>query len=126
METNNNDAAAYISEGMIASIAKVCHQANKAWCESSGDTSQKDWHEAEEWQRDSAIKGVTFKLANPSAPHSAQHDAWMKDKVDAGWVYGEEKSAENKTHPCLVKYEELPIFQQKKDALFVAIVDALK
>lgn len=107
------------------SIAIVCHQANKAWCENHGDNSQKDWDEAEEWQRSSAIKGVEFKITNPTAPDSAQHDAWMKDKVDAGWVYGEIKDAEAKTHPCIVPFDQLPEFQQKKDKLFQAIVSAL-
>jgi hypothetical protein len=50
----------------------------------------------------------------------------MKDKLEAGWVWGPVKSSENKTHPCLVPFEELPEFQKKKDKLFCAIVDALK
>jgi len=107
-------------------IAKVCHQANKAWCEANGDTSQKDWDEAEQWQRDSAIAGVNFKLNNPDAGEDAQHNAWMKDKIDAGWKYGEIKDAEAKTHPCIVPFKNLPEFQQKKDVLFGAIVNALK
>jgi hypothetical protein len=32
---------------------------------------------AQQWQRDSAIKGVEFKLDNPDAGHDAQHNAWM-------------------------------------------------
>ncbi len=107
-------------------IAKVCHQANKAWCEKNGDWSQKDWDEAEAWQRESAVKGVEFKLNNPDAGHDAQHNAWMSDKVADGWVYGEKKDTEAKTHPCIVPFEQLPEFQQKKDALFCAIVDSLK
>lgn len=107
-------------------IAVACHEANKSWCESNGDYSQKHWNEAEQWQRDSALKGVEFKLNNPNAGDSAQHDAWSKDKIDAGWVYGTEKDAEKKTHPCLVPFNELPPLQQKKDKLFCAIVDALK
>jgi hypothetical protein len=31
--------------------------------------------------RDSAIKGVEFKLDNPDAGHDAQHNAWMADKT---------------------------------------------
>jgi hypothetical protein len=123
---NNSSGMAYISKDAILCIAKVCHQANKAWCETTGDNSQKDWNEAEEWQRDSAIKGVEYRLANPSAGKDAQHNAWMADKINNGWVYGEVKDAEAKTHPCIVPFEQLPEFQQKKDALFCAIVDALK
>lgn len=108
------------------SIAVVCHEANRAWCVGNADDSQKLWVEAEEWQRDSAIKGVLFRLENPDAKEDAQHNAWMKDKVDTGWVYGTIKDAEAKTHPCIVPFDQLPEFQQKKDKLFCAIVDALK
>lgn len=107
-------------------IAKACHEANRVWCQANGDASQKHWQDAEQWQRDSAIMGVEFRLANPDAKHDAQHNAWMDDKTKDGWVYGPVKDAEKKTHPCIVPFEELPVFQQKKDALFCAIVDSLK
>ncbi len=106
-------------------IAKVCHQANKAWCEVNGDNTQKEWDNAEEWQKESARRGVEFKINNPNAGDDAQHNAWMKDKVEAGWVYGEVKDAEAKTHPCIVPFNQLPKFQQAKDKLFCAIVEAL-
>lgn len=106
-------------------IAMACHQANKVWCEAHGDYSQKDWFEAEQWQRESAMKGVEFRRDNPGAGKDAQHNAWMDDKIKDGWKYGTEKDAEKKTHPCIVPFDQLPEFQQKKDALFCAIVDAL-
>ena len=110
----------------IEAIARVCHEANRAFCEANGDPNQQSWYDTHGWQRDSAIKGVQFRLDNPRAMHSAQHNAWMDDKINDGWVYGEVKDAEKKTHPCIVPYDQLPEFQQRKDALFVAIVDALK
>ncbi len=113
-------------ERKVLGIAVMCHEANKVWCEMNGDNSQKDWFDAEKWQRESAIKGVEYRITNYNGGPDAQHKAWMKDKVADGWVYGEVKDAEKKTHPCLVPFEELPEFQQKKDKLFVAIVDALK
>lgn len=107
-------------------IARMCHATNKAWCELYGDDSQKDWNDAEQWQRDSAIKGVEFRINNPEEGKDAQHNAWMADKVADGWAYGEVKDGEKKTHPCIVPFDQLPEFQQKKDVLFCAIVDALK
>ena len=107
-------------------IAKACHEANKVWCQANGDESQRHWDQAEQWQRDSAVKGVEFRVNNPESGEDAQHNAWMADKVNDGWVYGEVKDADAKTHPCIVPFNELPEFQQKKDALFCAIVDALK
>lgn len=110
----------------IVTIATICHQANKAWCEENGDFTQKDWNESPDWQKDSAINGVLFHIQNPGANDSASHDNWMKEKVETGWVYGAVKDAEKKTHPCIVPFEELPVVQQKKDKLFRAIVHALK
>ena len=113
-------------ENKVEFIAKACHEANRVWCQANGDDTQKHWQDAEQWQRDSAIKGVEFRLANPSSGKDAQHNAWMQDKINDGWVYGEKKDAEAKTHHCIVPFDQLPEFQQKKDALFCAIVDALK
>lgn len=113
-------------EVKILLIARTCHYANKAWCEANEDFSQKNWNESEDWQRMSAINGVKFRLDNPGLGESAQHNAWMHDKVVDGWVYGEFKDHYAKTHHCLVPFNELPEFQQKKDALFCAIVDTLK
>ena len=117
---------ALIEASRIMTIAAACHEANRVWCMSQGDYSQKHWSDAEEWQRESAIKGVEFRLNNPDAKEDAQHNAWMEDKIKDRWVYGKVKDTEKKTHPCLVPFEELPLFQQKKDRLFCAIVDALK
>ena len=111
---------------MIEFIAKACHEANRIWCQANGDYTQKNWEEAEQWQRDSAIAGVKFRLDNPDAGSDAQHNAWMQDKLKDGWVYGAEKDAEKKTHPCIVPFDDLPDFQKKKDKLFCSIVDALK
>lgn len=108
----------------IESIARVCHEANKGYCDSIGDYSQKSWIDAADWQLDSAIKGVSAALAGQSAEEL--HASWCNDKLAGGWKHGDVKDAEAKTHPCLVPYHELPVEQQKKDALFRAVVDALK
>lgn len=97
---------------------------NQAICETWGDYSQKDWDAAEQWQRDSAISGVKFRLDNPDATGKDQHDAWVSDKLADGWVFGDVKDPEAKTHPCIVEYERLPRHQQAKDSVFSAIVKA--
>lgn len=106
-------------------IARVCHEVNRALCVAFGDLSQKPWAEAEQWQRDSAIKGVEYAIANPDGPVSAQHDAWSADKVAEGWVYGPVKDATAKTHPCLVPFDDLPAEQKAKDHLFKAVVRSM-
>ena len=107
-------------------IARVCHQLNKAYCESIGDSSQLDWELSPEWQKESALLGVTFHINNSDAGDSASHDSWMKQKVDDGWVYGDIKNPDAKTHPCIVPFDDLPMEQQIKDKLFRQTVHALK
>lgn len=106
-------------------VAKICHEANKAYCQTIGDNSQPAWEDAPEWQQTSAIKGVEFCMANPNAPASANHDSWLEVKKAEGWKYGEVKDADKKEHPCYVPYDQLPREQQFKDALFKAIVGSL-
>ena len=107
-------------------IAKVCHEANKAYCESIGDFSQPSWEDATGWQQDSAIDGVKFHMANPESKPWDSHNNWMDEKLKSGWKFGPIKDPEKKEHPCLVAYELLPKEQQAKDALFIAIVRALE
>lgn len=111
----------------IIEIARVCHAANKSLCECMGDYTQDSWDKAEQWQRDSAIKGVAFALANPDATPADQHNAWIDDKLTNGWRYGPVKDANAlpPTHPCMMPYEKLPIEQRMKDHAFRAIVWAM-
>lgn len=109
----------------VLHVAVICHEANRALCEIMDDRSQRPWGEAEQWQRDSAIKGVEFTLANPDAPASANHDSWLAEKEQTGWKYGLVKNAETKEHPCMVPYDQLPPEQQAKDHLFKGIVSGL-
>jgi len=106
-------------------IARVCHEANRAYCAAIGDASQVPWADAPEWQRSSAVSGVKFCIANPDAPPSANHDSWLEEKRRTGWKYGPVKDPEKREHPCFVPYNELPEEQKAKDALFKAIVGAL-
>lgn len=115
------------TQAAIISIATMCHEVNRNWCILGGDFSQPAWADAPDWQKESAINGVRFHLENPDAKASASHDNWMKEKLEAGWEWGEVKDPNSKppTHPCICSFEELPQFQQVKDRLFRAVVHAI-
>jgi hypothetical protein len=118
-------AAVVVDDMTVEAIAVVAHEANRAYCEVIGDASQKSWHEAAQWQRDSARAGVRAALDGTARTPEAQHEAWAEHKRADGWVYGPEKSEAAKTHPCLVPYADLPVEQRRKDHLFRAVVQAL-
>lgn len=106
-------------------IAMIAHNVNRAYCLALGDDSQVDWDDAPDWQKRSALNGVKMIESNPDAGPSASHESWLKEKIDSGWVYGEVKDADEKTHPCCVPYDELPVEQKAKDFIFGAVVRQL-
>lgn len=106
-------------------IARVCHEVNRAYCEFLGDRSQAEWSNAPQWQKDSAVAGVSAIRSNPATTPEQSHEGWMAQKVADGWVYGDTKDADHKTHPCMVPYDQLPLAQRAKDHIFGAVVRAL-
>ncbi len=109
----------------VEEIALVCHEVNRAYCKSLGDDSQCGWIIAGDEQRRSCINGVRFHIGNPDVGPEESHENWLKEKREHGWVYGEVKDEDKKTHPCCVPYSELPKEQQAKDFIFRQIVHSL-
>lgn len=109
----------------VTLIAKTAHEVNRAYCASLGDTSQPSWESAPEWQRDSAVIGVSNIMSGVVSTPAQSHESWLKHKFADGWVWGKTKNAALKEHPCMVPYGELPPEQRVKDELFLAVVRAL-
>ncbi len=109
----------------IEQVARVTHEVNRAYCASLGDHSQPAWEDAPEWQRKSAIAGVTAVLGGSARTPAESHEGWLRQKRADGWTYGPVKDAEKKTHPCFVPYDQLPPEQKAKDYIFRAVVTSL-
>ena len=106
-------------------IARVCHEANRAYCKAMGDDSHQPWDDAPDWQRNSAVAGVRAVVEGQVFDAEQLHRNWMRDKMADGWKWGKVKDAEQKTHPGMVPFAELPESERKKDTLFANIVKAL-
>lgn len=110
----------------IEQVAELAHELNAVYCRQIGDISQPMWDDAPDWQKESAINGVKFHLANPDALPSASHESWLAEKTAAGWKYGMVKDPDKKEHPCFVPFESLPEEQKVKDYLFKGLVDSVR
>ena len=55
------------------------------------------------------IESVRDKLAENT------HEVWAMNKIEAGWVYSENRDDMNKSHPCLTSFERLPLNEKKYD-----------
>ncbi len=106
----------------IEEIAEICHEVNLTYCYMLGDRSQLTWLCCPEWQKESAIKGVQNVIDNPNLGPGDSHKCWYKQKEADGWVYGKEKHVGQKTHPCMVPYDQLSAEQRAKDVIFIAVV----
>lgn len=105
--------------------AEAAHESNRLLCLAMGDSSQPFWEDAPDWQRSSAIAGVKQIWEDPSTTPEQSHANWLAVKEADGWVYGDVKNPEAKTHPCMVPYEALPENQRLKDAMFGRVVRAV-
>lgn len=73
--------------------------------------------------RDQFLKTVE-RLCAPDAPPTtpeAEHDSWMRAYEEMGWAYGPIRDPIAKTHPDMVPFDKLPILEQEKDAVFLAV-----
>lgn len=106
----------------VKALSKMVHEANKVFCEANGDFSQEHWSEAPDYNHTSAMVTVQALLDNPDTSPEDLHDIWMNTKKADGWVYGETKDREKKTHPSIVPYDDLNVVEKYKDHLVRDIV----
>ena len=110
------------TKSKIEAVACACHELCRAVARADGDREYPHWADATEDNRETTRKSVIYLQTHPEADAGAIHKVWMDDRIADGWVYGETKDAEAKTHPCLVEYEELPLIEKIKDHIFLTVV----
>lgn len=109
----------------IVALARIAHAANREFCLVTGDSQASPvWDETGEEMKASAIAGVRCFLDDPNMTPEQLHEEWMNGKLRDGWVHGEVKDADVKTHPCLVPYDQLSAADRFKDTLFMSILMA--
>lgn len=106
---------------LIEGIAQLAHEANEAFCRLIGDPTS-TWGEASSGIRASAVDGVLAVLEGRVKSPGDSHRNWLAFKEAAGWKYGIVKDETKKEHPCFVPFEQLPVYQQFKDVLFLTVV----
>ena len=106
-------------------IARIAHEANRAYCASIGDASQVAWDRAPEDIRESVMVGVAAHFKDENLTVVQTHGEWMDFRRKQGWKHGPVKDARRKTHPNMVPFGQLPPEQQVKDYLFCAVVKTL-
>lgn len=68
------------------------------WTTTYNETRQKDYSDK--------LPESLLPLAELMAENV--HKVWMQTRIEQGWTYGPERDDAEKTHPCLVPYNQLP------------------
>ncbi|MBQ9812304.1 MAG: hypothetical protein IJM54_03225 [Thermoguttaceae bacterium] len=55
------------------------------------------------------LEALTEKLAENA------HEVWAAGRIAQGWTYGEKRDDDEKKHPCLVPYDQLPESEKEYD-----------
>lgn len=109
-------------EDFVRYAAPIVHETLGVWSAANRQPRYPAWEIAPDWMKEATYESVTFVLDHPGSSDSLHHDQWMQKKIEDGWVWGPVKDGDKKTHPMLVAFEDLPIFERKKDALVKALV----
>lgn len=104
----------------VQNIARLCHEANRVLQIMLSEEVNPKWDELSEDLKVSTYIGVLNAL-DGSTPQQ-MHESWMRERILGGWKYGEVLDRDYKVHPNLKPYDELPLEQQYKDTMFLAIV----
>ena len=112
----------------LEQISELCYEVNRAICAATGDPSftVNSWDTAESYQKSAVRTGVANQLNDPAGTPEESHKRWCEYMRSEGWVFDAAKDVEQKTHPCLVPFSELPPEQRVKDCVFLAIVNVCR
>lgn len=104
-------------------IAHILHSVTKHIPRPDGSMPC-EWDELTEQQRESAAQAVKEIYFSPAKSVEELHHLWMRPLVNAGWTKGT-YDHDNKTHPCLVPFDELPRTEVAKDLIWKHLTDIL-
>lgn len=109
----------------IENTARMCHEMNRIMqAMNEGEELSKNWDDYDEDYKEVTRQGVRAALEGTTPEE--QHGLWLKSKAADGWVYGPVKDFEKKTHPCMVRYEDLEFVDRIKDEMFITVVNEMK
>lgn len=114
------ETALEVSLESLENIAKTAHNVVGAYAVGLGG-QHLPWIELTKDERIRGIEAVKL-LKGGSKAASAIHDYWISSMISDGWVYGEVLSEEDKTHPLMLDYRNLPKEERTKDKLFSLVV----
>ena len=90
------------------------------------DLPQWEWARANYVSTERLRHGMMLRDANgPGLPYDAARNMWLRQMEADGWRYGPVGSVENKEHPWMIPYEDLPVDEKIRHRLRAGVADAM-
>lgn len=114
--------------GKKMKIAQIIYEATRLEAEwSKRSIVPEVWEKRDDKFRKQFVEIIEKYLLQDKLPTPEEaHDSWMQSYLDMGWKYGKTRDVDKKTHPDMLPFYELPQDERDKDAIFLAIVWAIK
>jgi len=107
-------------------IVEVAHAANAAYSKTSmSQVPSVVWGQVDVVTRDSTRDAVLYVLTHQDVTAREMHARWVASKLEQGWIPSGVLDRSVRGHPNLRPFDELPIWEQLKDHLFLGVVKAL-
>ena len=104
-------------------IAIICHAALGAYSQQILNRPvYTPWGDLSVALRRSAV-GAVFMVLEGRSP-AELHASWRTARESDGWILGPVRDEQQKIHPNLIPYDELPEGEKEKDRLYVSIVSS--
>jgi len=88
-------------------LARLCHEADRVLCSMQGDARVSPWETLDEKTQDEVVAAVREVLEHPELTDEARHARWLRQRREAGWIYGPVRSIPGRTDPALLEYGAL-------------------
>jgi len=109
----------------VTQIAKIAHEIRSVSIGLFKGKPTIAWDDLNEGVKNYILREVHYWLKNPSASASDSHNEWLRCKTEEGWSFGEENDHENKKHPSIVPYDQIPIQEKMANELIMKTVRLL-
>ena len=111
-----------MNEVQIMTAARTAYEVVRRYKEFYAEPTDGGWDELEETVRHKHIVAIQEILKRKSITPETVHQLWIESMAKLGWKYGPAKSDIDKTHPCLIDYNELDDRDKVKDVIFLAAI----
>jgi hypothetical protein len=120
-------AAAADAKARLVRIEHLCycaHQVHRTYISFLGENLEPTWGNMSPDTKASLRDAVGAVIDGTTDP-KALHERWLRYRKANGWKLGKARDKRAKVDPFLVAWEELPLWQQTKAKLIIAVVLAI-